>query len=171
MIKKKSNFKKIALIVLLIIIVWVDIGAIISPMLDKTNSVLIKGRFSNVKKGVGSGRNSGCIWYDLYIQESHDYYRISADNSDCFQYDSLLSQVGKGDTIDIYINKPVPFFSIAKPMVVSVEVNNYEYLSFDCVNSKTDEERVEIPLYSLGVGILLAFVIHKKEIGIWLKNR
>ncbi len=47
-------------------------------------------------------------------------------------------------------------------MLVSVIANNEEYLSFDCINNKIKNERVEFPLYCLGIGLFISFLIYKK---------
>jgi len=145
------------------------IGALISPELNEKNTSLIVGHFSNIQKGIGSGRSSGSIWYDLYIQESSSYYRISADNSHCVLYDNIQSEFKVGEPIQIYMNKPIPFLSIRKPMVVSIVANGNIYLSFDCVNNETKDERFQIPLFCIAIGLLVGYLIYKKEIGLKLK--
>jgi hypothetical protein len=168
---KNFNLKRVSLIIIWLLLVWFAIVALIAPKQDGNNTTVINGHFYHIEKGVGTGRASGCIWYDLYLQESQQYYRISADNSECFSYDSLQNNIKAGDPIQLYISKPIPFFSIVGSMVVSVKSNNQEYLSFSCINEKIEDERVGIPLCCLGLGLFTTLLMYKKEVGLWLKNR
>jgi len=161
---KKYNFRKISLIGIWTILLWFAIIALISPELNEKNTTLVTGHFSNIDKGIGKGRNNGSIWYDLYIQESSDYYKISADNSHCVLYDNIGNEFKVGEPIQIYMNKPIPFFSIRKPMVVSIVANGNNYLSFDCVNNETKDERFQIPLFCIVIGLVVGYLVYRKEI-------
>jgi len=161
---KKYNFKKISLITVWVILLLIAIGSFISPDVNEKNTTLITGHYNGIEKGVGTGRNNGSVWYDIFIQESNTYYRVSADNSHCVLYNNIQSKLKLGEQIQIYINKPTPFFSIRKPMVVSIRANGNNYLSFDCANNETKDERFQIPLFCIIIGLVVGYLIYKKEI-------
>jgi hypothetical protein len=161
---KKYNLKKIFLIVIWAILLLIAIGSAISPDVSENNTTLINGHYNGIEKGIGKGRNNGSVWYDLFIQESNRSYRISADNSHCVLYDNIVNELKLGEQIRMYINKPTPFFSIRKPMVVGIIVNGKNYLSFDCVNNETNDERFQIPFFCVVMGLLVGYLIYRKEI-------
>jgi len=155
--------KNISLIIVWILVVWVTITGLITPLQDEKNTTIINGHLDHIEKGVGTGRNNGDIWYDLYLQESSQYYRISADNSKCFLYDNIQSKLKTGQSIKLYIDKPIPIFSFSKPMVVSVVADNKNYLFFDCVNNNISNHRFELPLFAIAFGVVLSWLIYRKK--------
>jgi len=157
------GLKKISLIIVWILVVWVSIIGLITPSQNEKNTTIINGHLDHIEKGVGTGRNNGDIWYDLYIKESSQYYRISADNSKCFLYDSIQSQLKTGQPIKLYIDKPIPVFSFGKPMVVSVVADNKNYLFFDCVNNTISNHRIEFPVFSVLFGFFISLLIYKRR--------
>jgi len=90
---KKYNFKKISLITVWVILLLIAIGSFISPDVNEKNTTLITGHYNGIEKGVGTGRNNGSVWYDIFIQESNTYYRVSADNSHCVLYNNIQSKL------------------------------------------------------------------------------
>gem|GEM_PF-3240218 len=168
--KRKSNSKTILAVTVWTIIVWMGVGILIQPQQNGKNSNLINGHFDHVEEGVGTGRASGSIWYNIYIQENPKNYKVSADNSHCFLFYSLKTQVKAGDPIQLYLDRPLPFFSIKKPMVVSVTANSENYLSFYCINEEIENERAKFPLYLLGLGLLFTVLFFKKEVAHLLKK-
>jgi hypothetical protein len=168
---KSYNTKTILVTIVWIIIIWSATAFLISAEQNSKNTNLIKGHLDHVEEGVGTGRASGSIWYNIYIQENPNSYKVSADNSHCFLFNSLKTQVKAGDPIQLYLNRPLPFFSIKKPMVVSATANSENYLSFYCINEEIENERVKFPLYLLGLGLLFTVLIFKKEVGHLLKDK
>jgi hypothetical protein len=161
----KYDFKKIALIADVVIIICVIISVLITPDVNENNTTLVRGHYADIEKQVVKGDVS----YDLYIKENKDSYKISADNSNCLILDDFRNSVKEGDPIQIYLNKPNPFFSIRSPVIVAIRKINNEYLSFNCVNNDSKKDKIQLPFFLIFIGTAVAGLIYKKEIKLLVK--
>jgi hypothetical protein len=129
---------------------------------DTKNTILINGHYAGLKKEINKGDTS----YDLFIKENQDYYKIGADNSNCFYSGLFLDAVKVGQPIQIYLKKSF----IRKSMIVCITSNNIEYLSFNCANQEIESERILMPMMLLGLTLLVCGFIYKNEIKAQLKK-
>lgn len=109
---------------------------------------------------VANGRGGGAVSYDLYIIENENFYKIAAENSDCFYPGLFERDVKAGQSIKFWLKDS--FFS--KPMIVRLVANKSEYFSFNCANTQIEKDRTEIPILIFIVTVLICGVIYKKEI-------
>ncbi|HEY4323102.1 MAG TPA: hypothetical protein VGN20_03930 [Mucilaginibacter sp.] len=153
------NLKKIALIIFVAIMLLIGVGELFSSQVSKQNSTCIKGHFISLQKEV----NRGDVSYDLYLAESNDYYKISAEWARCFLADNFLSDVKPGQQVELYVAKnAIPFF---KSSVASLSSDGKSYLIMDCVNNDIDRNRYLMPLASLGISIfaITLFLVDEKK--------
>jgi hypothetical protein len=147
------NIKRIGLYAGILLTIVVSISAISTKSVNESNTTLVSGTFNSIEQEIGTGRASGCIYYDLYVNNT--FYRIASDNSDCFSYDGFKNEVSPGQSIKIYVNDRDQHWFSFKPFVVAVMANNATYLSFDCVNTQIAYERIWIPLVCIGFFIAI----------------
>jgi hypothetical protein len=157
---KRIDFKKIGVVIIGLLGLWISIGLLITEPVDKNNTKRINGHYLTINKVLAKSS----ISYDLYITEYQDYYKIAADNAGAFFYDSFRNDMRQGQPIQIYINQPIPFMSLRRPFVVRVTANDKDYLSFDSVNAEIASEKKWGPLAVIGLVILSGCVIYKKEL-------
>ena len=76
----------------------------------------------NTNKG-----GKGDVSYALFLTESGDYYRISAEWVHCFSAESFIDDVKPGQPVQLYLSKS--FFSV--PMVADLASEGVNYLRMD----------------------------------------
>jgi hypothetical protein len=140
------NFKKLALIVFVAIMLIMGISTLFASYVSPQDSICISGHFRSLRKDV----TKGDVSYTLFLTESDESYKISADWAHCFLAESFLEDVKPGQPVQLYLSKPL----LRVPMVADLASEGVNYLGMDCVNDNIDEDRYKIPLMSLGVSIL-----------------
>ncbi len=156
------NFKKIGLIISVAIMLVVGLSALFASYVTEQNSTYITGHFSSLNKGVVRGDVS----YDLYLTESDNCYRISAEWAHCFSAEQFQGEVKPGDPVELYLGKGALPFSV--PQVAWLSSNGINYLDMDCVNDDISENRYKLPIFSLvislfAIGLFLADKNKKKR--------
>lgn len=164
---KNIDFRKIGVIVLVIIMISISVSFILTKPVDKNNTTLITGHYKGITQVTSKGRGGGSVSYNLYITENVDFYKVAADNSDCLDYGSFGNSLKEGQPIQIYLQDS--FFR--RSMIVCMISNNIQYISFDCANQQIDKERIMMPIICLIITVLLIGAIYKKEIKRYLKTR
>jgi hypothetical protein len=147
------NIKRIGVYILAPLAITISIGAICTKSVNESNTTLVSGTFNSIEQHIGTGRASGSIYYSLFVDNT--YYPIGADNSDCFSYDMFQNEVRPGQPIKIYVNDQHQHWFSGTPVIVAIMADNTTYLSFDCVNNEIGNERVWIPLYCIGLFLVV----------------
>lgn len=158
----KLNFKSIAIVVVGILLSLILVDILLTDSVSSENIALIKGHFSKIEQEVNRGEYS----YNLFTEEEADkYYKIAADDSDCFFYFSFLSQVKKGQPIEIGICKND---FLRKGFVVSLILNKQNYIGIDCINDRISNTKISVSVifFSLTLVFLFRFLYLKKIIRI-----
>ena len=146
------TFNRIVFIFGLALVLTVSISAILTKPVGKSNTRLITAVYRGISKDI----YRGSVSYDLYLEGNPGYYKITANNSACFAYTAFVNKVSHGQTISVYLNNNT---IISKPFVVCVVANGEEYLSFDCVNQNIANDKIRIPLLSVGAFALIIIIV------------
>ena len=144
-LKPKMDLKKIALIIFVTVLLVIGISTLFASYVSPKNSTYISGHFRSLRKDIAKGDVS----YALFLTESDDDYRISAEWVHCFSAESFLNEVKPGQPVQLYLSKW--FFSV--PTVADLASEGINYLDMDCVNDTIEEDRYKIPLMTLGVSL------------------
>jgi len=123
------------------------------------NSNRVAGHFRTMEKENTKGDDS----YDIYLTESNNAYKISADWAHCFSAQAFLEDVKPGQPVELYLHKPLlPFAPLT---VASINSAGTSYLSIACVNDDISQARFELPVTLLGISLLAAAVFLLKRKG------
>ncbi len=157
---KLSLLQKVGIFLGSILCIAILVEVLTTQPISKTNTTSFKGHFSYIEKII----TRGCTSYDLHIQEKQDFYKISADWSDCFAYNNFQYEIKVGQPIEIITKKDNSLLSLRKPFVVSILANGRDYLSSSCINQKINDEKITVPLiFGLLALVLFTVVIIKKD--------
>jgi hypothetical protein len=151
------DLKKIALIIFVTIMLGFGISALFASYVSPQNSTYVSGHFRSLRKDVAKGDVS----YALYLTESNNDYRISAEWAHCFLAESFSDAVQPGQPVQLYLRRSMPF---VVPMVADLSSQRINYLGMDCVNDTIEEDRYKMPLMMLGISIfaIVLYALRKK---------
>ena len=137
-------------------VLYISINALFTKPVSPSNTTLVKGTYNSIQREV----YRGSVSYNLYLNENSEYYKINASNAECFAYTSFTNRVSSGQPISIYVNNNT---LLSQSFVVSVIANGQEYLSFDCINHQIADDKIKIPLMSIGVLLVLVMIAYLKS--------
>ena len=139
---KRLTDQRILLVVGVIFMVLLLVNTLLTRPVNAVNLTYIEGNFVRIEKNKIKRKVS--FWYDLTIEQNHKPLKISAEYTNCFDFNNFNNEVKVGDVIRIgYTENDGPFRngSIAK-----ISKDNKEYFNFDCRNSGIEESKVIIPI-------------------------
>jgi hypothetical protein len=152
---KLTIFQKIGIALGLLVGLCICFDALFTKTATPKNTKLVRGHFQSLVKGI----HRGDVSYDLYLSESDDSYRISADWAHCFREAAFREDVRPGQLVELYLHKePFRITSIA-----SINSGGTTYLDMDCVNNNISENRTELPLIVLGFSLVLGALFFFKQ--------
>lgn len=154
-----SKAKNIAIIIGCCLLILVSINILTQEPVSDKNSKTIQGHFQSITEADTRGDTS----YQLHIQEDNNSYTISADNSQCFQYNLFKSEVKEGQLIKISTCQN-DFLTNAS--VVSLVVDSTDYISKYCINEHIEGERFTLPLFCGGFTIIMViYLVYQNKKG------
>jgi len=156
---KLTKLQKIFTGIYLVVISAICLNALFTGPATPQNSIRVAGHFRTMKKETYRNEDS----YNLYLTESNNAYKISADWAHCFSAQDFLQAVKPGQPVEIFLHKSVlPF---VPPMVASINSAGTNYLSMACVNDDISQNRFELPVALLGISLFAAAVFLLKRKG------
>jgi hypothetical protein len=108
-------------------------------------------------------KRRGNISYNLWLRNTGDYLKISADYSNCFNVSAFLKYVKKGDTLFVKFTEKEGLFRTGT--VTSLSDTKSEYIDIVCINDKINKSKKRIPILA-GIGILIFLIIILKKFGV-----
>lgn len=148
---KIETIKKIIGLFIIVILLLLTIDILLLQPIPSKNNTLIKGTFTGIKENIYKGDHS----YRIYILENNQHFVIPADWSQCFYYDDFKNSVKPGEAIQITLINEL----FRSPEVASLKVSGSNYLSSDCINEEIHDEKIKIPLFSLGLAICIGLYL------------
>jgi hypothetical protein len=150
-----DKLKQLGTILVIAIMLYACGSFIFAKPIDLKGTTLIKGHYMGLKQII----TKGDVSYNLYVQESTDYFTVAADNSECFYAGLLDKDIKIGEPIQLNLQKS----TFRKPMIVRVLANNTDYFSLNCANEEIEIERIKMPIIIFIVSLLIIGLIYKKE--------
>lgn len=157
--KKKPKFEGIVLFAVSIIAGFILITDVLTTgLIDNKNVLVITGHFKAIYK---LRPPRGSLNYELYIQENQNVYKIGADDADCFVYESFIRETSTNQPIKISIRQKNSFLRNSNLLfVVAVESKGITYLDPDCINENLKNNKIKIPILSVGL-MIIGFLFYK----------
>jgi hypothetical protein len=158
----KLNFKSVAIFLAGTLLSLILIDILLSDSITSENIRSVKGHFYKIEQQETRGEYS----YNLFTAEQpYNYYKIGADDSDCFFYYTFLSQVKTGQAIEIGLCKND---FLRNESVVSLVHNKQNYISINCINDRIADTKIlsSVIFFCLVLIFLFRFLYLKKLIRI-----
>ena len=154
---KLTNSQKVFAGIYVAIIAIICCNALFAGPATRQNSTRVSGHFRSLQKETVKGDDS----YDLYLEESNDARKISADWAHCFSAQAFLSDVKPGQPVELFLHKSMLPFS--PPMVVSIGSAGTNYLNMVCINDDISADRFKVPVTLVVISLLAAAVFALKR--------
>ena len=158
--EKVFNICIIIFLVSIITLFLTDI--LITQKVDIKDSTEVEIHFKEIVKEKIQGKIS--YSYNLYDLDDNEFYKIVADNTDCFDLEGFLQNVKEGDLIKVYLNKHTGLKNPNLKSVIGIVANGENYIDTKCINEKIESNKIYLPLiFSILPIILIITAIYKRK--------
>lgn len=158
--EKVFNISIIIFLASIITLVLTDI--LITSKVDIRDSTEVEIHFKEIVREKIEGKIS--YSFSLYNLDNNEFYKISADNTDCFDLEGFLQNVKEGDLIIVYLNKHTGLKNPNLKSVIGIVVKGKNYIDTICINDKIESNKIYLPLmFSILPIIVIISIFHKKR--------
>ena len=161
--QKFEKIFNICIIIFLVTIITCFLTDIlITQKVDIKDSTEVELHFKEIVKEKIQGKVS--YSYNLYDLDNDAFYKISADNTGCFDLENFLKNVKEGDLLKVYLNKHTGLKNPNLKSVIGIVANGENYVDTECINEKIESNKIYLPLiFSVLPIILIVSIIYKRR--------
>ena len=135
---------------------------LITQKVDIKDSTEVEIHFKEIVKEKIQGKIS--YSYNLYDLVNNEFYKIIAENTDCFDLEDFLQNVKEGDLIKVYLNKHTGLKNPNLKSVIGIVANGENYIDTKCINEKIESNKIYLPLiFSILPIIFIITAIYKRK--------
>ena len=155
-----SLSKKIAIAVMTCCVIAVSLQALLTKPVSKDNVKMVVGHFRNIEAKRAS---RGSLYYELFIQEDNNTYRVIADWTNCFAFEKFVKEVGADQFVKISIRDNNGFLSSSDHYIVtSIIANDRNYMDVNCINKRIIDGKFEMAAFAIAM-LIIAFLVFQYE--------
>jgi len=154
---KLDIFQKIGIGIGMVLLLYILMSTLLKDKVSYENLEYVHGQVESIKRF--KLKNKWSVSYDIRLKNSRSEFKILPEYFDCLGIPEveLKNLTGKQVTLGVDTDKGLKSNDLKD--VVSLKFHEKEYVDFDCVNSKIESDKMQIPLVIIG-GVILIFLVN-----------
>ena len=136
-----------------VLILYILASTILKKQVSLEQIEYVKGQVESIERF--KLKNKWSVSYDIKLINNSTKFKVLPEYYNCYNYQIIDKKKVIGQLVTLGIDEDNGLRTNNLANVVSIKIDNIEYIDLDCVNQKIRSDKWEIPLIIFGLSLFM----------------